>query len=113
MKRILLITLSIISLNSLSIELKCIGDNILFNGNPRVADSEYYWENITVNKDILSIPKYGDFKRRSEGSMYWLKNDNWAKLDPSTGKFVLSMQQHGITKRQIQAKCSNVQLKLF
>jgi|LWDU01.1.fsa_nt_gi hypothetical protein len=112
-KILLLLTLTIVSFNSFSIEFRCIGNNIIFKGQSRSADSTHYWENITINKNILLVPKYGKFKRRSVDSLYWLNGDNWVKLNPNTGKFTLSVQKNNYVKRQIQAKCSDIQKKLF
>jgi hypothetical protein len=113
MKIITLIMLTYFSQNAFSLTLKCIGDNIDFKGVTRSLSSEIYWENIEINKNILSVPKYGNFKRRSKDSIYWLSGDNWIKLVPDTGKFTISIQKNNYIKNQIQAKCSNINKILF
>jgi len=114
MKILLTIALSILFQNALSGTLKCIGNDITFNGLNKSNEVTSYWEDFQIDGDILSIPKYGDFIRRSENSAYWLNDDNWAKIDPDTGKFTVSIQKKSkYVHRQIQGKCTKKNKKLY
>jgi hypothetical protein len=114
MKIFLFILVSTIYQNSISKTLKCIGSDIKFNGQKQSNDVSPYWEDFKINEKILSIPKYGDFKLRSEGDIYWLNNNNWVKLIPETGNFTVSIQSSsGSVKSQIQGQCTEKRNKLY
>jgi len=86
--------------------LSCVGDTIKFRATSnRSHDYDTYWEEVTIFKDVLNIPKYGKYQK--EGRR-WVMKDGWAKLNVSSGKLTATLTYHGSkkTRRQLQATCS-------
>ena len=84
----------------------CIGEDIEFDlGMQESGNYETYWKDVTLVGDLLTIPDYGEYKRKHLYSTLWNGDYGRASFNPNTkGRLIAERKRYGKHK-ELQAKC--------
>ena len=84
----------------------CIGEDIEFDlGMQESGNYETYWKDVTLVGGLLTIPDYGEYKRKHLYSTLWNGDYGRASFNPNTkGRLIAERKRYGKHK-ELQAKC--------